>query len=212
MDPIVLTSSLYNYYKVSITAYMILPTVTKGYKENQYAVTMNPVLYFRYKGGKDEVVDFNKSAYKVNLRNMYRTIKFFNRAVSWFYDNDLTDLFLTDDNGALIFNSDYNKLRVITDPDPYTNTAMKIVPGVISTEDGKTHEGVYLYINKPEYAVPIPLVELENILGILKQTSFDALATGLMDSYFINACMNRIQQNQNMQYQSSNNTYDQWKK
>lgn len=212
MDPIVLTTSLYNFQKLTISGYMIMPTVAKGYKENQYGITMNPVVYFRYKGGKEEIVDFNKSAFKVNIRNIYRTIKFFNRAVSWFYDDDLADLFMKDDNNTLVFNSDYNKLKLITEYDSYNSAAMKIVPGVICTEDGKTHEGVYLYINKPEYAIPIPLIELENILGVLKNLSFEALASSLMEAYFFNACMNRIQQSPPNGYQTNSSNYDQWKK
>lgn len=217
MDQISLTKSLYDAYKFSLSAYMLLPDVTKSISKNTFGITCNPVLYFRYKGRKEENVNWNDSAFKVNPKNLYRTIKFFNRIVSWFYDEDLKDLFLMGENNELIFNSDYNKLSVLTDKVPKSNTAMKAIPAVVTSEEGKSYEGIILYINKPEYAIQLTLREVEEILGILSHFSFEALISDLLLSFFVAGSMGRIteaDQNNKSYIRSSGNTNyvtkDQW--
>lgn len=212
MDQISLTKSLFDTYKVSLSAYLILPEVIKGTGNNTYAIKSNPVLYLRYKGRKDETVDWNQSSYKINPKNLYRTVKFFNRIVSWFYDKDLKDLFVLGENNELIFNSDYNKLMVLTDKDPKSTTAMKAVPAVITQENGNTYEGIILYINKPEYAIPMTLQEVETLLGILVHFSFEALCSELLIDFFVAGSMGRITEgDSSMKRGYSNNINDQWK-
>lgn len=215
MDQISLSKSLFDTFRVSLSGYIILPEVMKGNGSN-YSIKSNPVLYLRYKGRKEEQVDWNTSAFKINPKNLYKTIKFFNRAVSWFYDKDLKDLFVLGDNNELIFNSDYNKLMVLTDKDPKSSSAMKAVPAVITQDNGSSYEGIILYINKPEYAVPMTLQELESLLGILAHFSFEALVSELLIDFFVAGSLGRIlQPGQSAksydQNYSNKPTNDQWK-
>lgn len=213
MDNINLSKSLYNGYRLSITACVSIPSVTKGYRQNDYSISGSPVLFITYKPPKGFDIDRKSAFFKITPKNLYRTIKFFDRAVSWFYDEDLKDLFLMGENNELIFNSDYSKLKVITDKETKTFQAMKAIPGVISYEDGKDYEGAFLYINKPEYVIPLPLAELEAILGILKHLSFEALSADLLLSFYITGSLGRIEGSGNNygQYSSSTSSVDQWK-
>ena len=217
MEQISLTKSLFDTYRINLSAYMLLPDVTKSTSKNTFGINANPVLYMRYKGRKEENVNWNDSAYKINPKNLYRTIKFFNRIVSWFYDEDLKDLFLMGEKNELIFNSDYNKLSIITDRNLKNNSAMKAVPAVVTSEDGRSYEGIILYINKPEYAIPMTLEEVESILGILAHFSFEALISDLLLSFFVAGSMGRItqadQNNKSYMRSSGNTNYvtkDQW--
>ena len=217
MDQISLTKSIFETYRLSVTAFMMLPDVTKSTNKNTFGITCNPVLYIRYKPRRDEKVDWNDSAFKINPKNLYRVVRFFNRAVSWFYDKDLEDLYLVGDNNELIFNSDYNKLNVMTDKEPKSNMAMKIIPAVVTDDASHYYEGVILYINKTDYAITLTLQELESLLNILTNLSFESLITELIMSFFVTGSMGRITQaDQNNKsygnsYSNTNHvTSDQW--
>jgi len=208
MEPISLSKSLYNGSRISISAVLTMPSVVKGVKQNSYSINSNPVIFISYNPPKDIKVDRKQCFYKITPRNIYKTIKFFNRAVSWFYDKDLPDLFMLGENNDLIFNSDYKKLMVLTDKEPKNPTnAMKCIPAVITYEDGNIYEGVILYISKPEYAIPLTLYELESILGIISHFSFESITTELLYTYYLAKANNNIQSSDNSYYSSTN----QWK-
>lgn len=211
MDTINLSKSLYNGYRLSMTACVSVPTLVKGYKQNEYSVNGSPVIFITYKPPKGFDIDRKTAFFKLTPKNLYRTILFFNRAVDWFYDKELADLYLVGENNELIFNSDYSKLSIITNKEPRTNQAMKAIPGVISYEDGRDYEGIFLYINKPEYVIPLPLTELEAIFGILRNFSFEALTSEMLLSYFLAGSMNRIEEADSSYKSYSSSNIDQWK-
>lgn len=185
MEDVTITSTLVSGYRYALNFFTYLPKVIKGQKGNGFTVSSNPVLMLIYKPPKGVQVNFKESYYKITPKNLYRTIKFFNRVVSWFYDKELQDLYLNGENNELIFNADYNRLKVVTDYDPNNLTAMKAIPAVISYDNGKEYEGIYLYINKTDYVIPLPLFEIEALLGILSHFSFEAKMNELINSFMI---------------------------
>lgn len=182
MNDVTITSTLMSGYRYSLNFFTYLPTVTKGQK-NGYTVTANPIIMLLYRPPKGVQVTYKESFFKITPKNIYRTVKFLNRAVSWFYDKDLQDLFLRGENNELIFNADYNRLKLITDHDPNNLTVMRAIPSVIQYENGKEYEGVLLSINKPEYTIPLPLYDLEAIMHYLGHFSFEAKMAEVLSAY-----------------------------
>ena len=189
-----LSKTIFNGTRLNITVCITMPEVVKNYRPNDYSIISSPIMFISYKPPKGFDIDKKACFYKVTPRNLYRTAKFFNAGVEWFYDKELSDLFLLDENNALVFNADYAHLKVVTDRDHRNNTAMKMIPSVIQYEDGNVYEGVLLYINKPEYVAPLPLADLEAILGIFRNFSFEACVTEMLISYFIARSENKINQ------------------
>ena len=139
-------------------------------------------------------VDRKNNFFKITPRNLYRTIKFFDEIVKWFYDKDLTDLFLQGDDNKLVFNADYQHIKARTKPDKHNQTAMRAIPAVISSDDGKIYEGIYLYINKMENVVPLTLSEVEDILGLLAKFSFEESLLLMLEAYDYAARNNLIRE------------------
>jgi hypothetical protein len=100
----------------------------------------------------------------------------------WFYDEDMKDLFVQGENGKLLFNPDYSKLCVSTKPDPFSDSVMKATPAVIRYETGQEYEGIYLYINKNEFIIPLILSDIEDILGGYDKYAADAVKYALYRS------------------------------
>lgn len=200
-------------YRYALNFFTYVPKVYKGQSDG-FTITSNPILMLRYVPPKGTQVNYKESYFKITQKNLYRTVKFLNRAVSWFYDKDLRDLFLEGDNHELIFNADYNKLSIITDRDPYNvKNAMKAIPAVIPIADtGKEYEGIYLYITKPEYCVPLPLYEAEAILHCLSNFSFESKICEVLQEYEIAQRLDLIQ---DIQHNSTSYNkmilQDQWK-
>ena len=207
MEDIKLSMQLYSGYRFNISAFMYLPQVVSGYG-GVYGINSNPIVTLKYTPPKGSDIDTKKATYKVTPKNLYKTIKFFNKVVKIFYDKDLQDLFLRGDNNELIFNSDYNKLKVITDYDPKLQCALKAIPSVIQYDDGKEYEGILLYINTHDYVVPMPLAEVEAVLGLFTNLSFSTLSAEMMLSYLNAKMLNRI--TEQSQFPSQYSNHNQW--
>lgn len=165
--------TLYKTSKLSLDFFVYAPTVSE-YKD-VYTIDINPILQLRQipSGSLNEDSSTIKDrTYKITPRNFYKTIKFFNEIISWFYDDNKNDLFLvSEETDELIFNADYNDLSLVTERSGFDTSIMKAVPAIITYNDNR-HEGIYLYINKMNNVIILSLRELETLFGILKGFSF----------------------------------------
>jgi hypothetical protein len=137
---------------------------------------VNPIVVFRYVNtnnmyDESTKTSYSDNSYKMTQKNQYKIIKFFQTIVDWFYDKDLKDLFLINENEELIFNSDYLHINVTLAKNKYDVGLMKAVPSVVVVEE-KKYEGVYLYINKFDNFIMLTREDIEEILNIIKNFNF----------------------------------------
>ena len=204
-DEISLSQKLFSTDRLLMSAFMYLPSAYLQYT-NSYNIRVSPILSFKYVGPQSTPNDVNymkDTIYKVTPRNIYRTIKFFNSIVKWFYDENLKDLFLQGENNKLIFNTEYTKLSMVTKPDPFSNSVMKATPAVIRFETGQEYEGIYLYINRNDFVIPLVLSDVEDILSILSNFSFENAASTMLLSFMYSKSYGRVY---DKPYQNSRNT------
>lgn len=151
-------------------------------------VKLNPVLYLRYKkkDGLAEEFDFVKSSYKINPKNLYYIIKFFNVCMKWLYSDEFQDLFLRNSEGNLIVNADYKSLKAITHKGDYESQIMTAIPSVVELGD-KVYEGIRLFINETKYCVPLTYEEVGIIFSIISTFSFPNEVCAVLQAYdFVN--------------------------
>lgn len=179
------TKKIFGNSRMELEFFMYLPNgVYTNPEKSSISINCNPVLYLRCKKNKyvTEEWDYMKSSFKINPRNLYTVIKFFNTIMGWFYDDKYSDLFLVDENGKLIFNADYNKLSVSTPRGDYDQFIMQAIPTVVTLGD-KLYEGIHLYINRSLYCIPLTYQEVSIIFGILKDFSFTNEINNVLLSY-----------------------------
>lgn len=141
-------------------------------QDSSCTVNYNPILNLRYINPNSmEIGDYQKTQYKITPRNLYRTVKFFNTVVGWFYDVEKIDLFLRNEDNIPIFNADYNKLSTSTRRSNFESCVLKAIPTIVEYEN-KRFEGINLYINVIQQSIPMILDEVETIFNILKTFSF----------------------------------------
>lgn len=110
-----------------------------------------------------------KDKFKITTQNLYSTTRGFETAVSWFYDDKMTDLFYMDE-GILKFNYDYAKLCVaITSPD---GDHIEIRPTVDYTDTDRGRESVVLFINSTDSMAVITRAQFESIYVNIRDFSF----------------------------------------
>ncbi len=164
--------TLYKNTRYLLEFFMYEPKIEKW--NNNYSINVNPVLTLRQLNSGSYSEDFStmqERSYRITPRNLYRTVKFFNTVLGWFYDEKMTDLYLINEEDELTFNSDYNKLYLITTKTLNETSVMKAMPTVIVFND-KRYEGIHLYINRTENLIIMTKDEIEMIIGFLKDFSF----------------------------------------
>jgi hypothetical protein len=118
-----------------------------------------------------------KDKFKITTQSIYGLIKGLETAVSWFYDENMKDLFFIDDD-VLQFNYDYAKLCVsITSPD---NEHIEIRPVVDYTETDRGRESIVMYINSTASQTVMTRAQFESFYVALKEFSFQTEAMLLL--------------------------------
>lgn len=178
-----LTRKLFSNSRMELEFFMYLPTGCNT-GQSTLALNCNPVIYLRFKNNKSFVqeYDYAKASYKITPRNLYHIIKFFNKIMKWFYDDEFSDLFLLNENNDIIFNADYNKLSESTPRSDYDSSIMQAIPTVIRLGD-KPYEGIHLYVNSSTYCIPLSFQEISILFGILKDIRFTNEVTNAIISY-----------------------------
>lgn len=137
-----------------------------------YTLNYNPVIFIKPVNPNSLNESFQSSDnFKVTPKNLYRTVKFFNKVLSWFTDKDKIDLFLTDEENNLIFNADYNKLSAMVGFKGTETCVMKAIPSIVDV-GGQKHEGINLYINREANLIQLTVDELATIFDLFKTFSF----------------------------------------
>ena len=161
---------------------------------SSYTINYNPVINIRYVNKNSATESFDGTMFKITPKNLYRTVKFFNDIITWFYDKDKIDLFLRDDNDIPIFNADYKDLRASTGRRQFENCIMTAIPSIVEFENTK-YEGITLYINRLVQNIPLVLYEVEIIFDILKNFSFQTEVSANLLSFVYAKSTNAIEDN-----------------
>lgn len=180
-----ITYNLMTNSRMDLDFFMYLPNCIWGSRDHSSVkLNLNPVVYLRYKHPKGYAseYDFSKSAYKITLKNHFKVIKFFNTTVDWLFGDKYKDLFLYNDEGNLIFNADYGKLKVTMPVGDYTQQYMQAIPSIVRI-GSKTYEGIQLYINKSDYCIPLTYEEVSMLFEILKEFSFTSTTSMVLTAY-----------------------------
>lgn len=163
---------IYRNKRYALEFFMYDPSIILSKKSKSKQIKYNPILQLRYINPNSLNEQYDHTVYKINPRNIFRVVKFLNKAVKWFYDKDKNDLFFRNSDGKLVFNGDYQNLHEELMPQTrYETGYMKIIPTVLLFGE-ETVEGVYLYINKLQNAIPLSYNELELLLDMLSSFSF----------------------------------------
>lgn len=168
----IIKRSIYRNSRYMFEFFMYAPSV-ESYK-TQHMVNVNPILNFVKLNSGSHQEDYSTikdRTFRITPRNIYSTVKFFNKILKWFYDKEYTDLFLYNDQEELVFNADYNKLYAVTSRAPSEQCMMKAIPAVIIHNE-KRYEGINLFINKMDNILQLTRDEVELIMGLLKEFSF----------------------------------------
>lgn len=169
---------------MELELFMFLPSIIQSSNSSTATLNCNPVLNLRYKPSKTvrEEFDYAKATYKINPRNIYSVVKFFNNIVKWFYDDKYESLFLVGEDGNLVFNADFNKLSESTKLGTFDNSIMQAIPAVIQYGD-KLYEGIHLYVNTSNYCISLTYQEVTMLFDILKNFSFANEVSSTLAAY-----------------------------
>ena len=181
-----LIETIYSNTRVLMESLMWLPEGTFTNKDHDgIRFNHNPILTISCKRNatNEEYYEFSKARFHVTVNNHYQVIKFFNTIMKWLFDNEFNDLFLMGPTNKLMFNADYKSLH--TTVECYTRDVTQImtaVPSLISY-DGKSYEGVHLFINTTDYMIPLTYKEIGIIFSIISNFNFSAEVTKLLAMY-----------------------------
>lgn len=189
----IITRSIYKTPRISLEVFMYTPNMMQ--QEKTYTLNYNPILNLKYINPNSLTEDYKKMSYKITPKNLYRTVKFFNTIVKWFYDPEKIALFLKDDDDNPVFNSDFKDLRETTGRGHHEECIMIAIPAVIEFEN-KKYEGIYLYINSYDNAIPLIFKEVETIFGILKNFNFQQEVSADLMAFIFAKSMGAIEDKQ----------------
>lgn len=124
---------------------------------------------------------------KISDRSIARFNLCIRKVIEWFYDPDKKDMFLYDENGDLVFNHSFKDLNEVY-YDPFEpNKFLKIIPSTVSGKDNKVVEGVSMYINQLDTIVSVSRYDLEDLMTLMSNFSFQEEAILLMSAINIAA-------------------------
>lgn len=152
---------------------MAVPSVFVASKTS-LTIISHPVVLFTYTPSSSMGVEFNKAMqFKMNPRNRKNVISFFQKILNWFEDERYNDLYILDEHeNKLMINMDYRGLEARTSKGSrYDPQAMMAQPAVI-TEDSVQSEGCALTINMTQYTCALSNTDIESLVGILEDFSF----------------------------------------
>lgn len=190
-----MVETIYKSSKVILEFFMYMPEINKW--NDTYSMSPRPILNLRklnQSSLNDDATGFKERTFRITPSSLYKVIKFFNKIVSWFYDESMRDLFLKNEDGKLIFNGDYKDVYAYVESGFSTVDRMKAIPAAIDTEN-ESIEGIYLMINTTENIVVLTVKEVEILLDILTQFSFRETMLTMLLAIEIASRKNEIKDN-----------------
>ena len=110
-----------------------------------------------------------KDKFKITTLNYYNLLRNMETVVSWFYDENMKDMFFLED-GILRFNYDYsNRYVTATSPD---GEHIEIRPAVDYMDTDRGRESIMMYINSTDSQTVMTREQFEAIYTVLKNFSF----------------------------------------
>ena len=149
-------------------------TMMKRYQINYPSAT----LYLQKTTTYDERKNLDSSSlsmmsFAITEYNLDGVKDVFKEATSWFTDENINILYGKNDEGLLMFNSDYSKLGALyVDEFSRVKTALKIVPTVVEVGVGVMVPGVVLYINQLENGVILKYQEFKRLANFILRFNF----------------------------------------
>lgn len=175
----------------------------------------NCVLYLQKKISSQQRYQLSKEgraslSFPITLSNIYYIKEKFKTILSWFNDENKRLLYGKNDDGTLLFNSEYSNLNILCVSEYGSiKTALKIVPTIVEVANGIMQPGAILYINRQEHSI----ILREN--EIIRLASFILSFNHIMYTKFVFSCMNYanetgqlIPYDEIMRRMEMNHTYD----
>lgn len=179
--PIGVSRELLQCGKFRLQSYLSAPEVITNSK-NTYRVISHCVLMLIYNTGTYTRDAFKGSSYKITLRNFKQTLRFFQAIYDWFIAEPYRDIFFQDEEtGRFMVDIRATQLKLHTGGDNrYDQMAMEAVPAVYQN-DSEIREGCALTINNTANTGILRDLDIESILGIMENFSFQSETILLLD-------------------------------
>lgn len=184
-EPVVkLNENILNTNKLSLDFFMYLPEgIWMNQTHDGIRFQHTPMLIIRCKQQSDMLVyDYKRAGYHITVLNYYQTMKFFNQIMKWLYDDAYNDLFMIRADNQLIFNADYKSLHAITSNPKNPSQYLRAVPSVVEI-NGKSYEGVDLFVNTTDYRIQLSFEEFGILFGILEGFDFSSETTKMLTMF-----------------------------
>lgn len=151
-----------------------IDTMMKRYQINYPSAT----LYLQKSTTYDERknIDPNAAAllsFAITEYNIDEVKDIFSQALNWFTDENVKLLYGKNDDGVLMFNSEYSKLGALyVDEYSRVKTALKIVPTVVEVGIGVMVPGVVFYINQMDNGIIFKYSEFKRLANFILRFNF----------------------------------------
>lgn len=167
--------------KFRLQSYLSTPEVLTNSKST-YRVISHCSLALTYSTGVYTRDAFKGATYRITMRNFKQTLRFFQAIYDWFVAEPYRDIFFQDDEtGRFMVDIRATQLKLHTGGDSrYDQMAMEAVPAVYQN-DGEIREGCALTINNTANTGVLRDLDIESILGILENFSFQSETLLLLD-------------------------------
>ena len=174
-----ITRTLYKSNKYSLQ--LFIPPVETTEFGTTYDVSLNAVLFLALPYNKDIAKEMKKyRRFKIKPSNLKSLLRTFSTVLDWYYSDKYDDIFVENDHGVLVFNSDYKDLHAITERSYFEDNVIKIIPTRVEVAYQKYVEGVKLFVNRMENYVDLTIQEFEILYDLLDQFDF---TTAVLLSY-----------------------------
>lgn len=114
-------------------------------------------------------------SFPVNEYNIEDVKEMFAEVRTWFFPDNIKEIWGENDQGMLVFNNDYIELQATAVDDfAAVRTALKVVPTTVEVAQGKYEPGVVFYINRQSNGVLLTQSQILRMCKFFK--GFDFLA------------------------------------
>lgn len=165
---------LYQAGDLQLISYMKMPLVTFNEVYSTVKLQGTPIIIMK----KIAKTKDPSNQYIITIENIYDVVEWVNTMVSWFYKKEYSQMFLVDEVGMIILNTEMSSYHTDTyrrlDSDP----GLRGYPTVVKINSASMPEkGVNIIINRIENAVQINLSQLKKLLSTLVNYSFQGEMT-----------------------------------
>lgn len=170
---------LFQYKNLIITSTMKLPDVIFNEPYGKFDVLGAPILYMRITGISNDLSPY----ITITVDTIYNFVHWLNNILAWYYDTRYEKLYYRNDVGQWSFNMDYNELHEDMPQPEFSNTMLRAYPNIVKLRTFDPPEkGAILVINRQENAVEIRKTDIQRMLSIFYNFSFQNESVLLLQS------------------------------